>query len=191
MIFRFPFRLLAAALIVALLPIAVLGTEIRAQTIDNIAQASWTFEGEDYSGSSNLVSLEVDRSDPIITIYRPTPGPGADITYRPPLCTANSNPAANTQPSAGQSALAVPEEDRQVTAVVETTDTVSPGGSILFEVVFLPANIDPAAIDQLEVTIVSSTGDREKLTIFETGENTGRFVGQITTHRTPPPPTPP
>ena len=189
MIFRFPFRLLAAALIVALLPIAVLGTEIRAQTIDNIAQASWTFEGEDYSGSSNLVSLEVDRSDPIITIYRPTPGPGADITYRPPLCTANSNPAANTQPSAGQSALAVPEEDRQVTAVVETTDTVSPGGSILFEVVFLPANIDPAAIDQLEVTIVSSTGDREKLTIFETGENTGRFVGQITTHRTPPPPT--
>ncbi|WP_258319866.1 hypothetical protein [Qipengyuania flava] len=169
------------------------GAETRAQTVDNIAQASWTFDGKEYSGVSNLVSLEIDRTDPIITVYRPTPGPGTGIAYRPPLCGPDSDPLAGalaqapaSQTGAAQTGL---DPSRIVTAVVENADKVAPGGSIVFEVIVHPANVDPEAIDRLDVTIRSSAGDREKLTIFETGENTGTFVGQIVTHRTPPAPT--
>ncbi|MEO0907488.1 MAG: hypothetical protein AAFY07_08155, partial [Pseudomonadota bacterium] len=57
----------------------------------------------------------------------------------------------------------------------------------MYTIQALAANTDPNAVDQLSVVITTSTGDRETQTIFETGVNTGMFVGQMATIRMPPP----
>ncbi|MEX0343017.1 MAG: hypothetical protein AB3N06_10545 [Erythrobacter sp.] len=202
--FRFSFRLLAAVLLAALLPVVLWTEALRAQTIDNVAGAEWNFDGERYETLSNLVSLDVDRSDPIITVYRPTPGPGTGITYRRPQCSAADGLQGGAQSEAEDPAspltlatASLPSQLGGSTATAETamistkvqpSDKVSPGGMIVFEVLAPTANIDPSSIDQLDVTITSSAGDREAMTIYETGEDTGIFVGQIATHRVPPNP---
>lgn len=171
--FRPSFRYLAAALLAVLLPIAVLGGAARAQTIDNTANASWVFGGTTYETESNLVSIDVETSDVSITVYRPTTGTGVPLDYRPSLCSSTDfrggTPAGGTR-----------------TATVQRTTVISAGNELFFEISAPLANLDPTAIDQLDATLVSSTGDRETITIYETGENTGIFVGSIVTHRVPP-----
>ena len=167
------------------------GGAARAQTINNIAEAKWIFAGDNYDITSNLVSIEVDRSEPVITIYRPTPGPGTGITYRSPRCgTGQPSQARTGSPNGSQPEdTASASDGGQISAIVEPSDKVSPGGSVVFEILVPIANVDPAAIDSLDVSITSSSGDSERLTIFETGEDTGRFIGQIATHHLPPSPT--
>ena len=46
--FRFSFRLLAAALLAALLSVVVSGEAVHAQSIDNIAHTKWVFGGDTY-----------------------------------------------------------------------------------------------------------------------------------------------
>ena len=180
--FRFSFRLLAAALLAALLSVVVSGEAVHAQTIDNIAHTKWVFGGDTYETTSNTVSVDVDRSRPVITVYRPTTGSGTGISYRAPRCDTASIASAKVAQQAGNT------DAELISAIVETSDKVSPGGSILFDVLVPVANIDPRVVDSVDVQVISSAGDSERLTIFETGENTGHFIGRILTHHVPPAP---
>lgn len=45
------------------------------------------------------------------------------------------------------------------------------------------ANADPAVAEPLLVTVTNSSGDAEKLRLFETGPSTGVFVGYVPLHR--------
>ncbi|HAD18402.1 MAG TPA: hypothetical protein DCF81_16235, partial [Erythrobacter sp.] len=180
--FRCPFRLLAAALLAALLSVVVSGEAVHAQTIDNIAHTKWVFGGDTYETTSNTVSVDVDRSKPVITVYRPTTGSGTGISYRAPRCDTASIASAKVSQQAGNT------DAELISAIVETSDKVSPGGSILFDVLVPVANIDPRIVDSVDVQVISSAGDSERLTIFETGENTGHFIGRILTHHVPPAP---
>ena len=63
--------------------------------------------------------------------------------------------------------------------MASVTSTITPGQTVLFEITALAANIDRNAEDRLSVTITTSTGDEETLTIFETGPNTGVFVAAL------------
>ena len=174
--FRSSLRLWAAALLAVLLPFVVLGGAAHAQTIDNIAEARWTFGGNPFETQSNLVSVEVQQDDTAITVFRPVLGSDTVLDYRNSRCTA-TNGGAGTPSSS---------DDRQQSTAVEQTSQISAGTSFLFQVSAPSANLDPDVVDQLDATLVSSTGDRETITIFETGENTGIFVGTIATHRVPP-----
>ncbi len=171
--FRPSFRYLAAALIAVLLPIAVSGGAARAQTIDNTANASWMSGGTTYETESNLVSIDVGTSDASITVYRPATGPGEQIDYRPFFCGSPEFGGGNAA-------------DSTRTANVQRTTVISAGNQLFFEITAPIANVNPSAVDELDATLVSSTGDRESITVYETGKNTGIFVGSIVTHRVPP-----
>ncbi|WP_298465725.1 hypothetical protein [uncultured Erythrobacter sp.] len=188
---------LAAALCVVLLPFGVLGEGVRAQdttpeetpevirTITNIAEANWRFGGREASITSNTVSIDVTLPPPEIRALRPAPQGGFELNFRAPICSAtgqsiqsvgspgSSQPTANSQP---------------LNAMVEQTSVLRAGQTLFFEVTALQGNLDPNEIDSLDVVITTSTGDRETETIFETGPNTGIFVGQIDTARIPPAP---
>ena len=170
--FRPSFRYLAAALLAGLRPIAVFGAA-RAQTIDNTANAQLGFRSTGYETESNLVTIDVETSDVFITVYRPTTGTGVPLDYRPALCSSTDfrggTPAGGTR-----------------TATVQRTTVISAGNELFFEISAPLAKLGPTAIDQLDATLVSSTGDRETITIYETGENTGIFVGSVVTSRLPP-----
>ncbi len=177
-------RRLAAALMLVLLPFVVLGEGARAQTasdrtITNIAEATWQFDGTELSISSNEVSIDVSQAPPEIRAFRPVPASSVELNYQAPLCSI-----------AGQSpqAISTNGQSTQQSATVEQTNVLRAGQNLLFEVTATAANVDPNAIDQLIVVITTSNGDRETETIFETGPNTGLFVGEIPTVRSPPAP---
>ena len=67
--------------------------------------------------------------------------------------------------------------------MVEPSNILRAGQNLMYTIQALAANTDPNAVDQLSVVITTSTGDRETQTIFETGVNTGMFVGQMATIR--------
>ena len=180
-------RLLAAALMLVLLPFVVLGEGVRAQTnsvtsdrtITNIAEATWQFDGTEVSISSNEVTINVSPAPPEIRAFRPVPASSVELNYQAPLCSI-----------AGQSpqAISTNGQSTQQSATVEQTNILRAGQNLLFEVTASAANVDSDAIDQLSVVITTTNGDRETETIFETGPDTGVFIGEIPTVRAPPAP---
>lgn len=159
-----------------LLPFVVFGGAARAQTIDNTAEARWIFEGTAFETQSNVVSMEVESSTTRVTIYRPATG-GLEIDYRDSFCNA-----PNGNLSSGQT-----DTNPIRTAMVEQANLVFAGAQFFFEVVAPSGNRDASQVDELIAVLVSSAGDRETVTIYETGENTGIFIGTVATHRVPPP----
>ncbi len=185
------FRRVTAALSLVLLPFGVSGEGAIAQdtpdgggsdvvrTIENTAEASWQFVGRSASTTSNTVTLDVTLPPPSITAFRPTTQGGVDLDFRAPLCRAiGQSPQGGTTTSD----IALTPQDGQV----EQSNTVRAGQTVLFQVDAQGANTNASEIDQLSITITTTTGDRETETIFETGNNTGVFVGQIDTIRMPP-----
>ncbi|MEL7190462.1 MAG: hypothetical protein AAGK17_12990, partial [Pseudomonadota bacterium] len=185
-----------AALLAVLLPFAVLGEGALAQnngssedteiigTITNIAEANWSFGGNQFDIRSNEISIDVTLPPPEIRTLRPTSEGGEPITFIEPICEGSSLSIANVQPNAP----ATGNSQNPLTTNAEPTTVIRAGQTVFFEIIALAANTDPNAIDTLEIEIVTSSGDRETETIFETGEDTGIFVGQIGTSRIPPAP---
>ncbi len=167
-------RTLAAALIVVLLPLVVLGGQVHAQTIDNIAKARWISQGAEFSTESNEVSIVVDDAPPTITTFRPTTGSSNVLSYRFPECGGE------------QFATKRGGNNTVINSAVTQTNVVSSGERVIFVVRASAANLDPSNVDRLQAVITTGTGDRESITIFETGPNTDIFVGEIPTIRMPP-----
>ncbi len=190
---------MAAALSLVLLPLGVAGEGALAQnngsdgngdnsapvvaTIENTAEATWEFGGRQISTTSNRVSFDVTLPPPEIRTFRPASTGDVDLTFRAPLCSAVGQSTQGNTGNTGASEIPLTPQN----GMAEQTATVRAGQTVLFEVTALAANVDPNAVDQLSITITTSTGDRETETIFETGENTGVFIGQIGTVRMPPP----
>ncbi len=167
-----------------LLPFVVLGEGARAQsattttnTITNIAEATWQFNGTPASTSSNEVTIEVTQAPPEIRALRSAPTGVVDLSFQAPLCNVAGQ---------GVQGIGGPNQTMVQITGAEPTSVLRPGQDLLFEVQAAAANVDSDAIDSLNVVITTSSGDRETETIFETGPNTGIFVGQIPTRRAPP-----
>ncbi|MFU7528124.1 hypothetical protein [Qipengyuania sp. ASV99] len=189
---------MAAALSLVLLPFGVSEEGASAQapiqndgavtigTIENTAQASWQVLGRPVQTTSNTVTFNVTLPPPEIRAFRPAPQGTIELNFRAPLCSAGGQSiqgaAGGTAAGADGSAIAITPAG----GMVEQTSTVRAGQTVLFEVTAFAANTDPGEVDQLTITITTSTGDRETETIFETGVDTGVFVGQIDTIRMPP-----
>ncbi|WP_348631925.1 hypothetical protein [Pontixanthobacter sp. CEM42] len=163
----------AAVLLVALLHFIVLGGVAHAQTITNVARADWTDPTGAKLTLSNQIDLDVVQAPTTIVTFAPSPGSGSVLTFQSSLCGSQS-----TQPGGGGTST--------ISAGVTPTSEIRVGQDLLFQVDVPTANIDPAAVDSLNAIIETSTGDREEITIFETGANTGIFVGQIPTIGIPP-----
>ena len=138
----------AAALTAVLLPFVVSGGAA-AQTITNVAEARWTYQGTEFTASSNEVSVQVTDSPPEIKTYRRNPGGGFDLTYVPAQCSGSGvAPQSSGPPGA-------------ITSTVTQTTALNAGTTLLFEISAASANLDPAAIDRLTVVIGASGGDRK------------------------------
>ncbi|WP_234026855.1 hypothetical protein [Erythrobacter sp. HKB08] len=144
----------------------------RAQTIVNVANASWSHDGREYSGRSNPVELQVATRPPEIVTY--VPGMGEQYAIYQPSCgtsISTSSVRANAPTLTN----------------VKPTSVLRAGQDLIFTIALPEANTDAGAIDSLAIRINGRSGDQEEITVFETGENTGVFAGRIATRRTPPP----
>lgn len=163
---------LAAALSVALLTIPGPGD---AQTITNTARATWVLGGEARSATSNTVDTQVEPVPVTLELLHPAAG-APMLALSAPQCGGQ---ALNLLPGQSGGALSLP---------AAATDMVRIGEILLFRVTAPLANRNPGAIDTLEVTLTSGSGDREHLTIYETTNDSGIFNGAIRTASIPPTP---
>ena len=67
-------------------------------------------------------------------------------------------------------------------------DAIRAGEPLVIQVDYAAKNLDPNIIDRFEATITTENGDRERITLIESEENSGRFVGMINTAAVPPAP---
>jgi uncharacterized repeat protein (TIGR01451 family) len=158
----------------------------RHHTISNVATIEWEAGAERLTLASNRVDVAVGRSVvPLsLTVYR-FAGPGGPESQpvTAPRCATAQGSQVATLAAAWQSQPLAPA------SLAPATD-VHPGEPLLFVVEDPGSNLDPAAIDSIEAAIVTDSGDREVLTVFETGPDTGRFAGFIQTVGSPPPGSP-
>jgi len=175
----------AAILFAVLLPIVVPASGVHAQeniikTITNVAEANWTLRGTQLSTSSNPVTIDVTARPPEIRAFRPSSQSSIQLDFLSPVCDGTALNLLTVQSNAQATS-----SNRQTAAVEQITEIRS-GQILLFEVVADAANVDSEAIDEMEAVITTVSGDREVITIFETSENSGVFVGSIPTTRPPP-----
>lgn len=188
----FSLRPLLTPLLVTLLSAFALVCAARAQDISaapavreivNVAEARWQAGSDELTRLSNRVSIPTqDSSGTGFSIAPLRLGDGPKASPRPvarPMC----------QGSAGQ--ISVPLDDAALNAgdqpkLMPTAD-IRGGEPLYFSITFPGANTDPGKINSLTGVIESRDGkDREILTIYETGANTGVFVGVVQTRLSPP-----
>nr|WP_247712104.1 hypothetical protein [Qipengyuania qiaonensis] len=162
-----------------------MGGTASAQTITNIAEATWIAEGEQFRSRSNPVVTQVVENPPTITTFRPGTGGGTQFTYTPTKCGGRSILGNNRENAPIGSSTS--QTDLLQTSVQPTT-VVNAGETLIFQISARSANLDASAVDPLSIVIDTSAGDHEDLVVFETGPNTGVFVGSIPTVRMPPMP---
>lgn len=160
---------LAAALSAALLTIPGPG---HAQSIVNTARAAWVQGGEARSATSNTVETTIEQVPLRIDLFHPALG-GTAMALQTPLC---GGAPLNLVPGSATGSLSL---------LSAPTNTVRIGEIVLFEITAPLANRDTGTVDSVSVTITGTSGDREQLTIYETGIDTGRFAGAIRTSSTP------
>lgn len=165
--------IMVTALLAALL-LGVGGAD--AQTISNTANAQWTVEGTPFTTQSNTVTLNVTQIPATILTYTPSSSGPASLPYTPALC--GGQPVV-LPGGLGGSGTAAP---------LEQTSTLRIGDVLFVRLSAPQANLNPAAVDSVTMTLTSNAGDSEQIEAFETSANSGIFVGAIATVGAPPQP---
>ncbi len=106
------------------------------------------------------------------------------MDYLVPFCEA----ASRSPQSVGSGFQGPNSQTSRRVAEVEPSATVRAGEDLFFEIQADAANLDPNAIDRMDVVITTSSGDREVIIVYETEENSALFVGSMPTQRIPPAP---
>lgn len=165
------FRLALAALFTAVA--IMLSASVQAQTIRNVADASWNSGGQSLAVRSNEVSFDVAPNTAVVETFRLSPTPTMTVNFTPSLCGDTRTPLAMTGNSTG-------------TIGISEATNFTAGEMLIFEIIAAAANVDPGAVDRLEAVLTGSSGDLETLEIFETAVNSGIFVGAIRIAALPP-----
>ncbi|KSB87750.1 hypothetical protein AS593_00545 [Caulobacter vibrioides] len=152
----------------------------RAQTapvaITNTAQLSYRENGASQTISSNTVQAQVSaRKRPVMSLMRLAVGaPGA--------MTSVDNSRCRTAMGAWAPPGATGDQAFNADGVALRPASSFHAGEPIFIGVDAPeSNIDPTARDHVQVKLSTSGGDREVVSMEETGPNTGYFVGYVTT----------
>jgi len=158
--------------------------QTEAQTIVNIASAQWDVGNNKLSVNSNSVQFAVEQrpNQANITLYRLSRGAGS-ITQSLPatICSGTAGPIpmmlggayADVSPSA---------------ASILPTNRIRAGEPLIIRIDAPSRNQNSNAIDSFDAVILTSNGDRERISFSEDGVNTGRFSGFINTKAIPPSP---
>ena len=64
------------------------------------------------------------------------------------------------------------------------TDTYDPDQTVFIRVIDLDQNTDPNVVETVTVTVTTSSGDTETITLYETGPNTGIFTAEVPANST-------
>lgn len=146
-----------------------------AQTITNTATATWTEQGSSRSVISNTIAFD-RRNDPIIIDTFVPAGNGPAMNFTAPLC--------------GSSPVSIPGMGTGTTlsGTVERAESIQIGKTLIFRISAPQGNRNSAVIDAMSVTILTRSGDREALTVYETAPDSGIFVGALPTSAIPPQP---
>ncbi|MDO9370587.1 MAG: hypothetical protein Q7T68_18625 [Sphingopyxis sp.] len=177
------FGLVTALVAAALLPAA---PAAHAQVITNTAAAQWTLDGSPGQALSNRVDVTVSPRPPerpTITTYRLTSSGGnKSVPLAPTQCTRTvARNISTTIPLSG-----VYEGISTAPASLQSTDNFRAGEVLVVGVTLASANADPQRRDTLPVVLELENGDREQITLTETANNSGEFVGIINTIGVPP-----
>ncbi|HEX8668470.1 MAG TPA: hypothetical protein VF727_08895 [Allosphingosinicella sp.] len=169
-------RLLGTLLLVlcTVLPLAAAVPALATQrTISNTAQIEWEAHGRRVVQQSNRVDLVVTPGKVALdlSLYRFASGPGTvALPVTSPEC----------RDGGGYQVLAGPWRDEPLSpATVAETREIRPGEPLVFKVVNAAANRSAAEVDAVELLARTRTGDRARLTAYESGRDTGIFTGFV------------
>ena len=149
-----------------------------AQTIVNVAEATWKLGDQSRQASSNDVSIDVVDETIAIDTFRPVDQPTTRFDFTPTIC-------GNQPIDLGYGAQTA---SAGTDLGVEPSNSLQIGEVLVFRVSARSANRDPATKESIVVTLTTPGGDEEVVTIWETGADTGEFVGAIKTASIPPQP---
>jgi hypothetical protein len=164
-------RLLLKALLA--LGALCLAQTVPAQTISNTAQASWSVGGSSYSVRSNTVSIDLAGAP--ITLDLLKTGTGGAPAVGPTMCGGHTLQLPGGLATSGTAGL--------IDAV-----NITVGSTLYLRVTDAAADLDHSRVDTIDIVITTDAGDRETLTLGETGVSTGVFVGGVPTAAAPMPP---
>jgi len=152
------------------------------RTISNIATIEWD-EGERHiSQSSNQVDIAfIEAPNFSLSVYRfSTSSASQSLSFAPSQCRTD----AGLEPT--RLAMAWQYQPLAPAAVIQISE-IRAGEPLLFVVDYASGNRDPNVVETVTGAAVARSGDREILTVTETGPNTGKFAGFIQTLPNPPP----
>lgn len=169
------FRPCLLALLSLLTPI-VHGTAGAATRVTNVAQASWTTSGRTQTADSNEIVLVVEQEKGVsIDTFTPDDASPSGSTSPNSICRGSGVQSGSGNSSTGRETIV---QTRQVLA----------GDDLIFTLNYPGGDADPAKADTMIAVLTTKSGDRETLTVYETGVSTGKFTGRIATAATPPAP---
>jgi uncharacterized repeat protein (TIGR01451 family) len=145
------------------------------RSISNVATIGWDAGGQRVELPSNRVDLEVTTPSTSVTLqtYKLPDGEIPPALLGATCVAAGQAPAAS--PEGGSTPPPLSSYD-----LIATSEIVA-GHHVVLALDRASANHDSQAIETLHVTVRTSTGDREEVTLVETSANSGRFVGIILT----------
>ncbi len=155
-----------------------------APLISNTATAEWDIGSTRVRKPSNTVDIQVQipTVPPIITTYHFDDPPGAEQFPIPSTQCRGSN---GTVPVELHGLFAgTPTSPASVTP----TDKIRAGEPLIVAIDAASRNRNPALAESFDIVLTTPSGDREQISVTETGPNTGRFVGMINTAASPPAP---
>ncbi|MBU6266305.1 MAG: DUF11 domain-containing protein [Sphingomonadales bacterium] len=168
---------MAVALLCALLGLFLpqADAQTTGTTISNTANAHWTFQGVESSTSSNTVAFALTIPPVTLNTFVQSPTLANALAFAPSRC--------------GNALLPVPGiNGNTAVASLEQSTKLYIGDTFYFRLVAAQANKDPNAVEAITTELVTTSGDRETITIYETGPNTGVFIGAMPTTAIPPDP---
>lgn len=140
-----------------------------AGTVSNVAEASWQLGPDRYSTRSNEVLIDVANPQVTVATFVPLPGSQTSVELQASYCAARVTALAT---AAAPGTISIP---------VIQSGSVRVGQQVVLQLTSASANRDPAAIDTVDLLIVSDTQDEERVRAVETGPNTGQFLAAIAT----------
>ena len=155
------------------------------KVVSNTALAEWDVGPNTLSLPSNTVNIAVQSApapDPVLNLFHFSDNPGATTAnLAPNQCIGSSGAVPVTLGGAFAGISTSP-------ASLMPANAIRAGEPLVIQVDHPAKNTDPGAIDQFEVIITTANGDRERITLIESGANSGRFRGIINTAAVPPAP---
>ncbi len=153
--------------------------------ISNIAQAEWDIGGQRLQKPSNRVDIQVvpaTNAPPEITTYQFSDPPGAEQVPIPGTMCRGS--AGNIAIELHGVFAGTPTNPGSITP----THRIRAGAPLIVSILASGKNLDPLAVDSFDIVLSTPAGDREVITVSETGPDTARFIGMINTAAIPPHP---